>query len=285
MKFIANHSGRLLKLDLQYFAEDEDFILPDDFEAETVEPEVPEAVSEESFEEPLEEPAEETEQTEELTEQQQEEQRQAFLKVKYNKEEMDLDEDTARELAQKGLNYDKVQERLQALESDPRLSFVEELAKEQGMTTEQYLEAVQEYKEQEKLNELIQQNIPEELAKEILETRKMREEIQSEKQAKVEEQRKNAEFQEFFDYYKQAQGKDFDPNKDQIPPEVWQMNQNGVPLKYAFMEHHSNQLLSQIQVLKQNKENEQRAPIGSLTNHGSTEVASEDDFLKGFNSI
>jgi hypothetical protein len=33
-----------------------------------------------------------------------------------------------RELAQKGLNYDKTIERLQALESDPRLSFIEELA-------------------------------------------------------------------------------------------------------------------------------------------------------------
>jgi hypothetical protein len=32
----------------------------------------------------------------------------AFLKVKFNHEEKDLDENTARELAQKGMNYDKV---------------------------------------------------------------------------------------------------------------------------------------------------------------------------------
>lgn len=283
MKTVAYHSGLLMKLDLQHFAEDEDFILPDDFQAETAEPEVTETASEESFEEST-DSVEETEQTE-LTEQQQEEQRQAFLKVKYNKEEMDLDEDAARELAQKGLNYDKVQERLQALESDPRLSFVEELAKEQGMTAEQYLEAVREYKEQEKLNELVQQNIPEELAKEILETRKMREEIHRDKQSKADEEKKSAEFNEFFEFYKQANGKDFDPNKDEIPQEVWDMNQKGTPLKYAFMEHHTKQLQSQLKTIKQNEENVKKAPVQGVTAHGSTETASEDDFLRGFNSI
>ncbi|WP_394139556.1 hypothetical protein [Cytobacillus oceanisediminis] len=281
MKEVAYHSGLLMKLDLQYFAEDEDFILPDDFQAETVEPE---AVSEESFEESL-DSVEETEQTEELTEQQQEEQRQAFLKVKYNKEEMELDEEAARELAQKGLNYDKVQERLQALESDPRLSFVEELAKEQGMTTEQYLDAVREYKEQEKLNELVQQNIPEELAKEILETRKMREEIQREKQSKADEAKKSAEFNEFFEFFKQTNGRDFDTKNDQIPPEVWEANQKGVPLKYAYLEHHTKQLQSQLKTIKQNEENAKKAPVQGVTAHGSTETASEDDFMRGFNSI
>lgn len=265
--------------------ENDDVILPDGFEeAPPQAEEAQEAVSEESFEESP-DSVEETEQTEELTEQQQEEQRQAFLKVKYNKEEMDLDEDTARELAQKGLNYDKVQERLQALESDPRLSFVEELAKEQGMTTEQYLQAVKEYKEQEQLNELIQKNIPEELAQEILETRKMREEIKSKEQAKVEEEKKSAEYKEFFDYYRQAHGKDFDPNSDQIPKEVWEMNEKGVPLKYAFMEHHANQLQSQIKTIKQNEENAKKAPVQGVTSHGSVETAAVDDFERGFDSI
>jgi hypothetical protein len=71
--------------------------------------------------------------------------------VKYNKEEMELDEERARELAQKGLNYDKTIERLQALESDPRLSFIEELASQHDMTPDEYISAVRKQQEQEQL--------------------------------------------------------------------------------------------------------------------------------------
>lgn len=265
--------------------ENDDVILPDGFEeAPPQAEEAQEAVSEESFEESP-DSVEETKQTEELTEQQQEEQRQAFLKVKYNKEEMDLDEDTARELAQKGLNYDKVQERLQALESDPRLGFVEELAKEQGMTTEQYLQAVQEYKEQERINELVQKGISEDVAQELLENRKFREQYEAEQKTKQEEAKKDKEFGEFFDFFKQANGRDFDSKNDQIPQEVWDANKNGVPLKYAYLEHHTKQLQAQLQTIKQNEENAKKAPVQGVTAHGSMETAAEDDFMRGFNSI
>lgn len=258
----------------------EDAILPDDFE------ETPPQVEETTEETPVSEEVDtlETEQTEELTEQQQEEQRQAFLRVKYNKEEMELDENTARELAQKGLNYDKTLERLQALESDPRLQLFEELAQEQNMTVNDYLDAVKQHREQQKLDELLQQNIPEEYAREMLENKKFREQLEAEKKAKQEEEKKNAEFNEFFETFRQFNGRDFVPNQDQIPPEVWEANQNGTPLKYAFMEHQMKELQSQVKVLQQNKQNEQKAPVGSLSAHGSNDVASEDPFLMGFNS-
>lgn len=258
--------------------ENEDFILPEDFE------EAP-PQAEESFEEtPVSEEVDtlETEQTE--VEEARQEAIQA-LKVKYNKEEMEIPLDDAIPLVQKGLNYDKTLERLQALESDPRLSFVEELAREQGMEVNEYLEAVQQFKEQQKLDELLQQNIPEEYAKEMLENRKFREQLEAEKKAKAEEEQKNAEFNEFFDAFRQFNGKDFVPGQDEIPQEVWEAHANGTPLKYAFMEHQMKQLQSKVQVLTQNKQNEQKAPVGSLSAHGSQSVESEDEFLRGFNSI
>jgi hypothetical protein len=51
------------------------------------------------------------------------------------------------------------------------------------------------------------------------------------------------------------------------------------------MQYQNKQLQNQIKVLKQNEENAKRAPIGGVSTHGSTEIASEDDFLAGFNSI
>jgi hypothetical protein len=107
---------------------DEDMILPSDFEMPT---EV-ETVEDTTPTEETEAEAPETQEQEPQTEQPEQT---PFLKVKYNKEEMELDEERARELAQKGLNYDKTIERLQALESDPRLSFIEELASQHGYDT------------------------------------------------------------------------------------------------------------------------------------------------------
>jgi hypothetical protein len=271
MQTIANHSDLLLKLDLQLFG-DEDMILPDDFEmpAETIEPV-------ETFETPV-EPVEDTKPPEETVVS-------PFLKLKYNHEELDVDEEKARELAQMGMNYPKLQEKLQALESDPRLSFVEELAKANNMDVPAYLEAVKQQREEERLDELLQKNIPEEYAREMLDNRKFRQEFESEKQTKAQEAKANAEFSEFFTYFKQANDRDFNADKDEIPQSVWEANHSGVPLKFAYMEHQNNQFKSQLQTFKQNQLNASKSPVGSVTAHGSTEVASEDDFMRGFNSI
>ncbi|MGM7719435.1 hypothetical protein [Metabacillus sp. Hm71] len=271
--------------------ENEDIILPDDYQEalpqaeetfeETVDEQEPVDTGFESEEDTT--PSEQTEDAE--TQGMTEEQKAAFLKVKYNKEELELDEEKARELAQKGLNYDKLQERLQALETDPRLSFVETQAKKHNMSVEEYLQAVEQAEYQDRINELVQKGISEEVAEELLENRKFRQQYESEQKAKAEEEKRNVEFQDFFAYFNQVNNRDFVPGKDEIPQQVWDAHQNGVPLKYAYMEHYNNELKTQMQILKQNKENEKRAPIGSVTSHGSTETASEDDFLKGFNSI
>jgi hypothetical protein len=252
----------------------EDAILPDDYEAP---PEVEEVT------EPLDIPAEEetppqvTEPTEAETLQ--------MLRVKYNKEEREIPIDEAIPLVQKGLNYDKVQERLQQLESDPRLSFVEELAQQFGMDVPTYLEAVKAQKEEQRIQELVEQGISQELAQEMLENRKFRDQFEAEKKAKAEEEKANADYNEFFDYFRQANDRDFNAQSDEIPPSVWEATQKGVPLKYAYMEHQNNQFKQQLQTLKQNESNKQKAPVGSVTAHGTTETASEDLFMQGFNSI
>jgi hypothetical protein len=261
--------------------EDEDVILPDDYSTpqEEIAEEVPEdVVSEESVNEEVD--TNETEPTEPT-----QEEVDAFLKIKYNKEEIPLDQERAKELAQMGMNYPKLQEKLQALESDPRLTFVEELAQRQGMNVDEFIGAFREQQEQQQLNELIQQNIPEEYAREMLENRKFRQEFQTKQQESQQQEQQQADFKEFLSYYKDANGKEFDPNKEAIPNEVLEAYQNGTPLKFAYMQHHNAQLQNQLKILKQNQVNTQRAPVGSVTAHGSTETASKDPFEMGFDSI
>jgi hypothetical protein len=253
---------------------EDDVILPDDFQDDL--PQSEEITENESVE-----PTQEVE----TTESQEQAEQTSFLKVKYNKEEMELDEATARELAQKGLNYDKTIERLQALESDPRLSFIESLANQHGMSPQEYMEAVQQQQEQQRIDQLVEQGISEEVAQEMLENRKFREQFESEKKAKAAEEKKNADYNEFFDYFRQANDRDFNAQSDEIPQSVWEATEKGVPLKYAYMEHQNSQFKNQLQTLKQNESNAKKAPVGSITQHGSTQVESDDDFLAGFNSI
>lgn len=261
-----------MEFENDYGHQAEDVVLPDDFGQEIEDtPAEPQAEETILTEDP---PTEEETPTEEVPT---EETAQA-IKIKYNKEEMEIPIDEAVPLVQKGMNYDKLQEKLQALESDPRLQFVEELASESGMSVEEYLDAAREFREQQKLNELIQQNIPEDLAREIMENRKFRQDFESKQKQQQEEEQKKQEYQEFFESFP-------DVKPDSIPPEVWQMHQQGVPLKYAYMQHDYNQLKEQVQVLKQNKENKQKAPVQGVTQHGTQEVASEDPFMQGFNSI
>lgn len=281
---IGNHT-ELLKLDLQFFAGEEDAILPDDYVAESdpFEEESTDLQEEQPFESEFE--TNESEDVEGNQEEQQLTPEQIRFKVKYNHEEQELGYDDAIPLIQKGMNYDKLQERIGQLESDPRLSFIEELANEQGMDVNEYLEAVKSAREDAELRQLVESNIPEEYAKEMLENRKFREQQKEEQQRKADEEKKNAEFNDFFQTFKDANDRDFDPSKDQIPQEVWDAHAQGTPLKFAYMQHHNQQLKSQLKTYKQNETNAKRAPVGSLTAFGSEEATSEDEFLKGFNSI
>jgi hypothetical protein len=286
IKPIANHSEPfLLKLDIQFFGGEEDAILPDDYVAES------NPFEEESLDPFADQVETETEldtyETEEVDAGQEEQSltpEQLRFKVKYNHEEQELGYDEAVPLIQKGMNYDKLQERIGQLESDPRMSFVEELANEQGMDVNEYLEAFRNHREESKLQELVQQNIPEEYAREMLESRKYREQQKAEQKTKEEEATKNKDFGEFFEYFKQANDRDFNSTTDKIPQEVWDLNAQGVPIKFAYMQHHSNELRNQLKTLKQNEQNTKRAPIGSLTTYGGDEQSSEDAFMRGFNS-
>ena len=263
---------------------EDDAILPDDFQES--QPQAEEAPEVEEVSEQVESPAEDTKPAEESTPTEPETPK---LKIKYNSEEREIPLDEAAILAQKGLNYEKAVERAKQEARDAYIA-------EQGwswngkpITTE--AEYKQALIEQELINKY-KDSVPQEVIQELIENRRDREERKKEKEenakAKEEADKKaklEAENYEFLDYFKEINGRFFDPAKDKVPAEVITAANNGKPLKVAYMEYQNKQLLSQLQVLKQNEENTKKAPVGSVTAHGSTETASEDDFMRGFNSI
>lgn len=208
-----------------------------------------------------------TESTEQTTEEKTDESVQT-VKIKYNHEEKEIPIEEAVTLAQKGMNYDKKLEELENIKSDKRLSFVENMAEKYGMSVEQYMDAIAKQEEQRELNELIQKNIPEEIAQEILENRKYREEQKTKEQQRLDEEVENEMFDKFLSVYKDVKPED-------IPQSVWEEVEKGVDLTDAYTKYENTQLKAKIAELTGNKEIEQKntenaqASTGSVTGKGS----------------
>lgn len=100
---------------------------------------------------------------------------------------------------------DIIQKRLdrerRKMETDPRLTFLNKQAEKYGMSVDEYLEAVRQAEEQERINELVNQGIPDDVAKEIMESRKFRKEWEAERKAQEEQKRKEADYKAFLETF------------------------------------------------------------------------------------
>lgn len=195
-----------------------------------------------------------------------------FLKIKHLDKEYDLSADDAKVYAQKGFDYDRI--RLKYDESKPVLGFLEELAKESGYsTTTEYIEAAKEWKKQQKLNELVQQNIPEEYAKEIMENRTFREQYLQQQESLKEQERRKSEFAAFGQMYP-----DVDPNS--IPVEVWDGFTKGKSLADAYAPVKIQQLQQEIAELRKGLTIQQKDAANAQTSTGA--VTGQGEVPAGF---
>ena len=127
-------------------------------------------------------------------------------------------------------------------------------------TYAEYQEALAKQEQEQKLSELLEQNIPEEYATEMLENRKFREQFEAEKTAKQQQEQQQADMREFI--------KEFpDVKPEDIPVEVWQANEKGVPLSYAYAKHAYKQATKAEEISKANEENA-KSSTGSVSGLG-----------------
>ena len=208
--------------------------------------------------------------------------------IKYMDEEIKIDSiDEVIEKYQKGLNHDRLQEKLNSIENSEELTYIRDKAKEAGMKTTDYIKAVKEYEEQQdKINEqnqydeLIEKGVSPDLAKTIIENNKLAKEYQKDKakraeeeKAQLEKQKKDAEYDAFVKAYPSIDVKT-------IPAEV--IKKSGeIGLLTAYTMYRNEQLENQINIVKTNKENEAKSPVKGTTEHGGVVNAKKDDFLDG----
>ena len=189
------------------------------------------------------------------------------LKINYLGEEKEIDLEEAKTLAQKGMNYEPLQEKWET--SKKVLSKVEEIARKAGFVNadghgdiEAYYEAANEQLKQREIEELTQgMQLPKELAEELYLSRKERAERQAEKERQAREQKQQAQYKELLDFYKEVHGKYFDATTT-FPKEVWQAVDKGIPPKYAYAEYLSRQAIKEQAIEKANAENGQASPGG-----------------------
>lgn len=213
-------------------------------------------------------------------------------KAKYNKESVTVDSmDEVINNFQKGLNYDKMVEKLNNLENSKVFNYVSQKAKQLGMTVDEYMDQVEQYekdqeqaRQQEKIDEMISNGVPEDIAKEVVATSQLRKELQEEKnrleeekKSKAAQDKKEQEYAEFLEAFPDVKAED-------IPKEVF-LNAQKSNLKTAYLEYQYAELKKQIAIKDTNAKNQQ-GYVGSTTQYGAKdESLNSDPFLEGFNSV
>lgn len=210
-------------------------------------------------------------------------------KIKYNKEEVNVDsiEDLISNY-QKGLNYDKKVQELENLQNSKLEKYARTKADELGISVDDYMDRVEKYEEKQRkaqeeqeLDEMIENGVPDSLAREILagrqlriEYQKMKNEMKEWKESTQKEEAKNKEYNEFLEKFP-------DVNPEDIPKQVFEDAEKS-SLTEAYMKWQLNELKSQLKVAKTNEKNA-TASVGSVTSTGPTkENHSTDLFLEGF---
>lgn len=210
-------------------------------------------------------------------------------KIKYNKEEVNVESiDDLITGYQKGLNYDKKLQELENLQNSKLEKYAKQKADELGITVDEYMDRVENYekeqqkaKEAEQLEEMLDNGVPEAIAREVIATSQLRKQLQEKenelKAKEVEKQKEDLKNKEYEDFLR-----DFpEVNPEDIPKEVFIEAENS-NLSNAYMKWQVKQLQNQLNIAKTNEKNS-KASVGGVTETGPTKEKHEKDFfLEGF---
>ena len=204
-------------------------------------------------------------------------QEQRKLKVKYLHEDKEVTEDEAVPLIQKGMDYDRVKAQSESLMEDRK--YIEDLAREYGMDPKTLKEELAKAAKATKMQELTSKGIPDDVAEELIESRKFREE-QKIKETQVQAtERQTREAAEFLKEYPDVRATD-------IPQSVWTDVNNGIPLVHAYARHENSVLKAQMQkvsavaaVQSKNAENASVAPGAIGGSAPSPDYISQEAFM------
>ena len=205
------------------------------------------------------------------------------VKIKYNGEDLEIPISEAVALAQKGKNYDKLQQRYDELKNGAEMKLISAFAKQAGMTVKQYLKFANEQQQSQQVQaelDAIMEHDPEVdpvIAKELAEARAAK------KTAAFAQQQHDEDLKPWEDFL--AAYPELGTDVKKLPEEVQAAIANGESPIGAMRAYElqmerkkSAELQRLLEAEKQNKKNKQ-ASTGSVKSAGKAE---KDPFLEGF---
>ena len=226
--------------------------------------------------------------TEEKEAQDTEEKGDAF-ELTYLGEKKTLSRDEMIKCAQKGLNYDHIKEKLDALEGNELLKVAIESAKSAGMTEEEFAQQLRGQLKDREISKISKErNVDEEAARGIYESeRKAAKDVED---AKKQAEEVTGELEQLREYKRvnelkeemRRQWKDFTAAHpdikalEDLPQEVSEAVRNGTELEAAYDRYELKQIKEQLA-----KQQEKKKSPGSARNASANENEG-DFFLKGF---
>jgi hypothetical protein len=262
----------MLDMDNQVHEEEKEYILPDDYvEEEDKQPDGEVIEESEVIEEVIEgdketETVEDTEPVKELLED---------LEIKFlhdTKKLKDFDKDEIKTLVQKGMNHDRLNEKL--VDTNTKLGSFQEIAELYGYDTETLANAL--------LNQYFDTKAEQEgVSPDVI---KREHNLNKREKGRQAEAKSKDAFEKFVDNYPNVKNED-------ITPLTWERVKNGTDLTTAYeMQLKDNQLeelkstisklQNEVKTVKQNADIKKKAVVKSTTKNGSDEVG-KDDFLEG----
>ena len=260
--------------DIDLFADD-DMDFPDDQTSEA---------GEEVVEEQQENPVVEPQQTEQVVEET------SFLDIVYNGQPMHLTKEQAITLAQKGQNYDKKVQELEALKNSPERQIFARMAQQSGMTVDQLISSFEDNLRQSTIQVRAEQLMRNEYMDQATAMRVAKAELEKEEllnQRNAEAQQRNQAQQEFIQRQQAEQQKkelftrefgellrenpDFQkkyPSFDTLPKVMQDAIKNGSGIKDAYQKMQIEELRNEVAVYKQNEKNKSMSP-GSVSGVGT----------------
>ena len=249
----------------------------DDYEPETTE-------STETVEESTpEETVEETEQVSEETIEEPENVDNSFLRVKFNGEERTLTEEEARNLAQKGMNYDRFYEPIERLARLNNMT-VGEYVNQLNDTQVQYevskeMDSLREDPKYANIDDSVLEEIAQSRVNQNMGERDRNYQSQVQEQADAQQAQAQREIDKFMEEYPEFKNK----GPEALDPKVFDFVKQGYTLLEAynkFQRETSNKIQAEAKAKasKLNEENKKKS-LGNTSNAGEVE---KDDFLSGF---
>lgn len=211
------------------------------------------------------------------------------IKVRFNHEDRDLSYDEAAMYAQKGMNYDKLEERIKGYEAlHTKMS---RLAKDlEYDSPEEMIEAAANNFKERQVRKLMEDGNTEAMAR-FLVDQQMKEASAASTQVAPPAQEapspapqppvispeRKAELDEFVRAY---------PGVTKLPDEVIAANRQGVRLLVAYERHLNAARDKELAILKQNQAAAAKAPVTGTTGKAAPvdKGEADDPFLKGFNA-